>query len=490
MRTAPVDSTILSNTREVPPPSFNWWTRVILPVGVLCAFAAIFAGSVAASFATVVEVEALSVVERPAMLRKETVSDSPSGSVIVQAAGWIEPDPFVVYATALTNGSIRELLFLEGDEVRKDQVLARMVDDDSILALKRAEAEARAAEEEWEANIESRRDADVAAASYQQHLASLELARAELDVQKALHAEAERIFKRRENLIGNDTISREEHDAALASAEAQRARVKVVESRIDELTAGLARMKAEQVAAQQSLELRTEEKKKLDLARIALDEAKLRVRRQEIVSPVDGVIMRRLAGPGSVVMTDSDDPMMSRVAEIYDPEKLQVRVDVPLADAAKIGVGQPAKVVIEVLPDQTFEGVVSRITNFADIQKNTLEVKVQLLNPAPELKPEMLARVRFFALSGSGESNTAATPGGTSVYTFAKTIQNGKAWVVTEFDGEEGIVQQRSVNTTGAESDGWLEIESGLKPGDMVVTSDVSSLKPSQRVRVTGQGGI
>src|SRR5690606_19427044 len=141
------------------------------------------------------------------------------------------------------------------------------------------------------------------------------------------------------------------------------------------------------------LELRTEEKRRLEHARIELAEAQLRAARLEIKSPIDGVAMRRWIVPGSVGSMGSDNPEMARVAELYDPLHLHVRVDVPLADAAKISVGQQAQIVVEVLSDRTFSGTVTRITNLADIQKNTLEVKVALDNPAPELKPDMLARV-------------------------------------------------------------------------------------------------
>ena len=61
---------------------------------------------------------------------------------------------------------------------------------------------------------------------------------------------------------------------------------------------------------------------------------------------------------------------------LYDPKRLQVRVDVPLADAAKVRVGQQAKVVVGVLPDRTFDGEVTRVVHEADIQRNTLQVKV------------------------------------------------------------------------------------------------------------------
>jgi multidrug resistance efflux pump len=101
----------------------------------------------------------------------------------------------------------------------------------------------------------------------------------------------------------------------------------------------------------------------------------------EIRSPIDGMVMSRLTEPGSKVVVISDNPGSARVLSVYDPRKLQVRVDVPLAETGKVGVGQQADIVVDVLPDRNFSGTVTRVLHEANIQKNTLEVKVAIENP-------------------------------------------------------------------------------------------------------------
>ncbi len=56
-------------------------------------------------------------------------------------------------------------------------------------------------------------------------------------------------------------------------------------------------------------------------------EAELRVSRMTIRSPMDGLVLRRIKSPGDKVMMGMDDP---RRSSMYDPDKLQVRTDVPL----------------------------------------------------------------------------------------------------------------------------------------------------------------
>ena len=65
-----------------------------------------------------------------------------SGAIAFQASGWLEPDPFPTYASALTDGIVAEVLVLEGQRVAKGDVLARLVPDDAQLALTRATARA------------------------------------------------------------------------------------------------------------------------------------------------------------------------------------------------------------------------------------------------------------------------------------------------------------------------------------------------------------
>jgi len=479
-----------SGSIVISPPKAGWRSRIFALGGILIAFGVLFGGSVVRNLSVVAQVEAMPVVERTAMSRAAATGPTSGSAVAVQAAGWIEPDPYVVFATALTDGIVEKVYVLDGDPVATGDVLARMIGDDARLALRKAVVEAEAAQEEWDANIEATRQAEVAAAALRESHASLELARAELNVEQTLHEESVRVFARRAKLIAAGSIGEEEHDAAKAEQEAQEARVRVAERRIEELHAKVDKAKAEDSAARDHLARRTAEKQRRDLAQVALAEAQLRVARLEIASPIDGIVMRRLVEPGSRISTDSDNPELSRVAEIYDPAKLQVRVDVPLADLGKVRLGQAGDVVVEAIPDRRFAGRVSRITSLADIQKNTLEVIVALTEVAPEMKPEMLARVRFFETSSTTLPIAGSAIPGTSVFVPAGAFHDGDVWVITQFDGIEGVATKRSVRLTGSGDDDWKEVESGLMPGDLVVVSSDSPLESGQRVRVGQSGGI
>jgi HlyD family secretion protein len=194
--------------------------------------------------------------------------------------------------------------------------------------------------------------------------------------------------------------------------------------------------------------------------------------------------MQRLASPGDKLVMNMDDAHSLHAVRLYDPAHLQVRVDIPIADAAKVGVGQTAQIVVAVAPDRTYNGKVTRIVNEADIQKNTLQVKVAITDPTAELKPEMLARVRFnpptlVATTRSTAGQTVFAP----LHLIHRMGDTAMAWVV---DPRRGIATHRTIQLGQTQQDGWVAVISGLAPGDQVI-ADNEGLRDGQRIRVAGE---
>src|SRR5205823_9016957 len=85
----------------------------------------------------------------------------------------------------------------------------------------------------------------------------------------------------------------------------------------------------------------------------------------------------------------------STVVTLYDPASLQVRADVRLEDVPRVVPGQ--RVRIETPATAPMAGEVLFATSQADIQKNTLQVKVAVTDPPPALRPDMLVQATFLA---------------------------------------------------------------------------------------------
>ncbi len=451
--------------------------------------------------------------------RSEDLAQRQPFGKTVQAPGWIEPDPYATAAIALADGVVREVLVLEGESVRAGQPVAKLVTDDAQLALNSARSELRlaeseqemaearliAAETDWENPVEL----DRAVATAKANAAELEARLLQLPSQ-INEAKATLVARTQEAQLltkaaAAGSASEIEVIIADAAREAQAAMVESLERQEAILSAQLDRSRADLRAAEENLRLRVQDRLALDgaraasasaearveRARTAVDEAELRLSRMTVPAPIDGFVLRRLKSPGDKVMLGMDNPSSSHIVEIYDPEMLQVRADVPLAEASHVAVGQSCEVFCEVLPDRAFRGVVTRITNLADLQRNTLEVKVRILDPDPILKPEMLTRVRF--LAGGENQRVSDTPKQLERFMVPREAisASGTVLVIRERRGLRGRVMSVNVEEVDSvEEDELLAIVSGpLRATDLVVLDRVE-VKQGETVQMASAGGV
>jgi len=492
----------------VQPPPYPWFARILLPTVILGTTAALL-------FAAGYDTLAPATAVRVAPVVQKTATGVQPGSAIVQAAGWVEPDPFEIAVSALADGIVEEVLVLESESVEEGRVLVRLVDDDARLELQQAEAalalaeadlqtaraELAAAETDWEHPVELERATATSAARLKELRAKLTQVDAEIKADAAILAEAESAFQRLDELLREDDVGTQaEVDKEQARFEAQSAKVQAKRSERETVVAAIAGVEAEVRAAKESLRLRTQDRERLDKAKAALAQAQaqvevtrvarevkaLQLERMEIRSPADGVVMRRLTTPGAKVVRMADNPNSSQVVHLYDPERLQVRVDVALADAALVNLGQKAEITVETFPDTVFNGAVSRVTHEANIQKNTLEVQVAITDPLPGLRPEMLARVKFLSIpSAGGDGSQMALHAHR-----AAVMENDSGAYVLAVDtvrGDRGVVTWHPVETAIQRGSDWVLIVSGVKLGDRLVLNPPVDLSDGARVRVLSE---
>ncbi|HEY3322453.1 MAG TPA: efflux RND transporter periplasmic adaptor subunit [Planctomycetota bacterium] len=498
--------TSTGSTPRVPPPKFRWKTRVLLPAVLLTIFAATMLYTTWDALWPAPEVRVVPVVT-------QTGGQQSSGGVAAQAAGWVEADPFPIYVSALTDGIIKEVLVLEGQTVKAGDVVVRLIDDDAKLALAQADAELarkqaalrvskatlEAAQREWDNPVARTQAASFSAAALAESKAQLAQSEKEIGVADARVAELKEQYRREKDSAPGLAIPEYQLVKTGLQLKTEEARLEAAQGQRAVLSAQIAKMQADAAAAQDNLRLRIPERRALDeaiaqvtfaeaevrLAQAQRDTAQLKLDRTQVRSPADGVVMTRLVSPGSKLMPNSDDMHSLHIVHLYDPQKLQVRADVPLADAAKVSVGQKAKIVVDVLPDRTFDGEVTRIVNQADLQKNTLQVKVAIEKPASELKPEMLARIQFIAAA----SKASASASGYRIFAPQRLLAmhtggHAETWVV---DKGRSVALRRGVQTGPVRLNDWIEIVSGLQPGDALIDNPPASLKDGQKIRVSGE---
>ncbi len=493
----------------VPLPSIRWRTRVALPATVV-----VLTGVIVLVAAWDVIVPAVDVETVP-VIYKNDVQATAAGEVIVQAPGWVEADPFPIAVSALTDGVVSEVRVLEGQRVEADQIVARLVDAEARIALQRAEADlsrqraavvvARATLEEarqnWDHPIELTRRVQAAEAMLAHKQAELARWPSELRREMARSTYLEAEYTRLKPLHERGQAN----DIELVNAEqthlAQQAEVDRVRLTEDVLDAQVRMLEADVRAARETLELRIEDRTRLAEAEAVVqqaeaaamtaqaerDSAALTFERMTVRSPAHGVVMVRLVEPGSKLMLSMDNPRSAQVVRLYDPQRLQVRVDVPLADAARIGVGQPAEVIVDVLPDRTFKGIVTRIVHEADVQKNTLQVKVAIKDPVSDIKPEMLARARF--LGGVQDAAVMADGRGVVFVPRAGVVERDGQTFVWLADQVAAVARFRAITIErGVVLEDAVGVSAGLQTGDLVIIGGADQLVDGQRIRIHAAG--
>lgn len=392
-----------------------------------------------------------------------TAADPFDQPVQFQASGWIEPDPYPIRASALISGTVDTVHILGGEHVRAGQALATLVDDDAKLDRATAQAAVRQNEAQLDAAI-----AQDEAAHAQLATLKLEVAAAEARLAELLD-EAERLAN-----IGTAAAPARNIEQARLRAESQRATIQALKSR----RAGL---EAEQRASSAN---RRQAENALAQARTELARRELALERTRIESPIDGVVQHLHVAPGMKRMLAMDDPESATIATLYQPQKLQARIDVPLETAAQIAVGQAVLIRSSLLRDTIFQGRVSRIEGQADIQRNTLQAKVTILDPDPGLRPEMLCRAEFLEAPAPENAGAASRSRGLALYVPESAIlDGGDAPAVWKVDASGEHIVRQTIRTSASVRDGHLEVREGLKPGDRVVLNPAADLQSGDRVK-------
>lgn len=216
------------------------------------------------------------------------------------------------------------------------------------------------------------------------------------------------------------------------------------------------------------------------------DEQQLALNRTRITSPIDGIVQQLHAAPGKKKMLGMDNPESATIAILYEPDSLQARIDVPLEQAASLFVDQAVWIRSNFLPDTRFRGKVTRIVGEADLQRNTLQAKVALLETDPRLRPEILCRAEFLA-SGDGSTQAATNGSAGSLLLFvpASAVQDqsgDKAQVWTIAAGRD-VVEPRTIRLGNEKRKDHLQVLEGLRPGERVVVNPPADLQESERVK-------
>jgi HlyD family secretion protein len=403
----------------------------------------------------------------------------------VNASGKVYPEVEVKVSSDIS-GEIVELMVEEGDSVRKGQVLAKIFAD--IYLTQR----------------------DQVAASVRQQQALVDNSQAQLEALKSAMSQSEAQFRRQEQLMKEKVISLSEFEQAENSYNTAKANY----------NAGLQTIRANQASVAST--------------RANLESANKNLGRTTIQAPMNGVVSllavkkgERVVGTAQMTGTE-----MMRIA---DMEKIEVRVEVGENDIPKVHLGDSALIEIDAYNDRKFKGIVTQIASSSkalssatatavtnDVTNYEVRIRLlkesyqDLLDPArpksfpfrpgmsasadiqTKRKIDVLAVPINAVTTREKDSDKAVNETRTSTAESGennnKDQQENRRSISTELDEVVFVLQadKTTVKRTKVRTDiqdiTYIEVLSGLKEGDEVVTGPYSlvskTLKNDDKVKV------
>jgi HlyD family secretion protein len=382
----------------------------------------------------------------------------------VNASGKVYPEIEVKISPDIS-GEITELNVEEGDSVKKGQLLARIYAD--IYALQRDEAASRV---------------NQSAATVDNSQAAIEALRANLEL-------AQQSYNRNKKLFDDKVISKAELEQFETTLKSAQANYNAAQQNIKSLKAGV------------------------QSTQVGLSRANKDLSRTTLVAPMDGVISSLKIKKGERVAGNSFN-VGTEMMTVADMSVLEVRVDVGENDIVKISIGDSADVEVDAYNNRKFKGVVTKIASSTKTGSLTssndvtnYEVRIRLdkesykdlssktfpfrpgMNASADIKTrrvENVLAVPIAAVSArvKGSDQSMADKKKEKEDSKDENEAQNQNGVVVEGDELEevafvlmpdGTVKKRVVKT-GVQDINYIEIVSGLKEGEELVTAPYAAV--------------
>jgi len=381
---------------------------------------------------------------------------------VVSGSGKIYPETEVKISSDVS-GEVVKLNVKEGDSVKMNQVLAVVNPDTYQSVVQRAEASLNNAKAQL-ANAKSMIQANLA--QKEQIVSKLEVAKKNYERNKILHDQ--------------NVISDVDLENALSTYNELKANLKSAEANISS---------ARESAKAAGFTVKS--------AEAGLNEAISNLKRTTIISPIDGTVTMLAIEEGERVV-GTIQMAGTEMMRISNLDNMEVRVEISENDILKVNLGDTAKIEVDAYVDKKFTGKVVEIANSAsDISSSSLNsdrvtnfiVKIRIDRKSYEdlmkgdmkkfpFRPGMSATVDIYA----NQVKDALSVPIQAVTTRAKYEKKEK---IKDKEGKENlddddlqevvfVVRSDTVDKvvvkTGIQDDEYIQILSGLKVGEEIVT--------------------
>lgn len=192
-----------------------------------------------------------------------------------------------------------------------------------------------------------------------------------------------------------------------------------------------------------------------------------------VTSPIDGIVLERNATVGSVVSPESPAFLIADLSKVWVIGRVYEQ------DVAAAQIGAPAVVSLQAYPERAWNGTIQYIASTLDEQSRTLAIRIELENPEGVLRPGLSGNISLLPPGVALQPVLVVPEAAVQRYEGGEVV-----FIPTQDENEFHAV----VVTTGVRSHGKVEIKTGLKEGDKVVTKGAFTLKSELLKSELGEG--
>ena len=238
--------------------------------------------------------------------------------------------------------------------------------------------------------------------------------------------------------------------------------------------------------------------RRVDQARATLEGARDMLSKTTIRSPMDGIVTARRVEEGEVAVIGVQNSPGTVLLTISDMSVVEAEMEVDETSIPSVALGQEARVRLDAYPNRTFRGVVTEVGSSpmagAPNQAIKFLVKVRLEDPPAGIKPGLSARADILTgfrpkalavplqalvvrdVEKPEEPAPAAGAGQTAPRSAAAPASDTPLEQEGVYLLEDGKVRFQPIKT-GLVGDLSIEVLSGLKGGETVVTGPFKALR-------------
>lgn len=261
----------------------------------------------------------------------------------------------------------------------------------------------------------------------------------------------------------------------------QRAQLEADRSRLKLATTSLKRLRRLQqanAASQSDLDAAEAEER---AAAAAVESGKATLDKLNIRAPFSGLLGIRRVSPGQYVAPGTP------VVELQRQDPLLLNFSLPQSRLAEISTGRDVVFTVDAWKDETFAGKISALDSRVDPDTRNIGIQATVRNADGRLRPGMYGQVGLSIgapLDGVEVPATAIaySTAGDSVFVVQPAAGPG-----TRAAGDataQGLNAHLRIVRVREERDGRVLVESGLEPGDVVVTAGQHKLRDGMPVVV------